>query len=128
MPCTCLFPTPPSDAVISGFLLRNVIDVPGALAEQQRVLKPGGRIVALDTTPPPRNLLTPFIQFHLHTVIPALGRLLSPDGAAYTYLPTSTEAFLSAEALAERLVQAGFRQVGFRRLMFGTVAIHWGVR
>ena len=116
------------DAVVSGFLLRNVIDVPKALAEQQRVLRPGGRVVVLDTTPPPRSLLTPFIQFHLHTIIPALGRLLSPDGAAYTYLPASTEAFLTAEALAERLVQAGFRQVGFRRLMFGTMAVHWGIK
>ena len=122
------FPDETFDAVVSGFLLRNVIDVPAALAEQQRVLKPGGHIVALDTTRPPRNLLTPFIQFHLHTIIPALGRLLSPDGSAYHYLPASTEAFLSAEALAERLMQAGFRQVGFRRVMMGTVAIHWGMR
>lgn len=116
------------DAVVSGYLLRNVIDVPGTLAEQRRVLKPGGRIVTLDTTPPQSSLLRPLINFHLHTVIPTLGRLLSPDGTAYDYLPNSTEAFLSAEALAERLVQSGFREVGFKRLMAGTMAVHWGLK
>jgi demethylmenaquinone methyltransferase/2-methoxy-6-polyprenyl-1,4-benzoquinol methylase len=122
------FPAGSFDAVVSGYLLRNVSDLPQALCEQRRVLKSGGRIVALDTTRPPRNILSPFINFHLHTVIPALGRLLTGDTEAYTYLPDSTQGFLSAEQLAARLVQAGFRQVGFRRLMFGTMAIHWGVK
>ena len=116
------------DAVVSGYMLRNVSDLPQALGEQRRVLKPGGRLMALDTTRPPRSLLSPLINFHLHTVIPALGRLLTGEAEAYTYLPDSTQEFLSAEQLAARLVQAGFRQVGFRRLMFGTMAIHWGVK
>jgi demethylmenaquinone methyltransferase/2-methoxy-6-polyprenyl-1,4-benzoquinol methylase len=122
------FPASSFDAVVSGYLLRNVSDIPQVLCEQRRVLKSGGRIVALDTTRPPRNILSPFINFHLHTVIPALGHLLTGDTEAYTYLPDSTQGFLSAEQLAARLIQAGFRQVGFRRLMFGTMAIHWGVK
>jgi len=120
------FPDETFDSVVSGFLLRNVSDLPQALAEQRRVLKPGGRIVTLDTTPQRRSLLTPFIQFHLHTIIPALGRWLTGDAQAYTYLPDTTEHFLPAEVLAVRLGEAGFGQVGFRRLMFGTIAIHWG--
>ena len=125
------------EAVVSGFLLRNVSDLPQALAEQRRVLKPGGRIVALDTTQPPsawtpgspwENLFTPLIQIHLHTIIPALGRLVTGDAEAYRYLPDSTESFLRAEDLAEGMRAAGFRQVGFRRLMLGTVAIHWGTK
>ncbi len=114
------------DAVVSGFLMRNVIDVLQALREQYRVLKPGGRIVILDTTQPKRNLLWPFIWVHLHVVIPVLGGLLSGRRDAYTYLPDSTEKFLTAESLAEGMRQVGFEQVGFRRLMFGTIAIHWG--
>jgi demethylmenaquinone methyltransferase/2-methoxy-6-polyprenyl-1,4-benzoquinol methylase len=114
------------DAVVSGFLIRNVIDLPQALREQGRVLNPGGRIVILDTTRPPRNLLSPFIRFHLRYVIPTLGRLVAGTGEAYTYLPDSTQAFLTAEQLAEELWLAGFSQVGFRRLMLGTIAIHWG--
>ena len=116
------------DAVVSGFLLRNVIDLPQALREQYRVLKPGGRIIALDTTQPGRSPITPLVRFHMHTIIPLLGRLISGQDDAYIYLPDSSESFLTAEALAAELVQVGFQEVGFRRLNFGTVAIHWGVR
>jgi demethylmenaquinone methyltransferase/2-methoxy-6-polyprenyl-1,4-benzoquinol methylase len=114
------------EAVVSGFLMRNVSDVAQALSEQSRVLRPGGRIVVLDTTRPGRSLLTPFINIHLNYVIPGLGRLLTGQADAYNYLPDSTQAFLTAEQLAQRMQAAGFEQVGFRRLMFGTIAIHWG--
>ncbi|MGH2522509.1 MAG: ubiquinone/menaquinone biosynthesis methyltransferase [Anaerolineales bacterium] len=120
------FPQDTFDAVTSGYLMRNVVDVRRAWAEQYRVLKPGGRVVCLDTTPPPRNVLRPFINFHLHVIIPKLGRLVAGASDAYTYLPDSTENFLPAEALAERMAEAGFKEVQFRRLMFGTMAIHWG--
>ena len=86
----------------------------------------GGWLVALDTTRPQRGLLYPFIRLYLKAVIPILGRLVAGDAEAYTYLPDSTGGFLSAEQLAARLTLAGFREVGFRRAMFGTVAIHWG--
>ncbi len=122
------FPDQHFDAVISGFLLRNVTDLPMALAEQFRVLKPGGMLVALDTTPPPASPLAPFIRFHMHTIIPGLGRLLTGQGDAYNYLPDSTEYFLDPERLAARLVAAGFARVGFVRRMFGTIAIHWAQR
>jgi demethylmenaquinone methyltransferase/2-methoxy-6-polyprenyl-1,4-benzoquinol methylase len=114
--------------VISGFLLRNVPDVNQTLAEHYRVLLPGGRAVSLDTTPPRQNLLRPFIEFHLHHVIPFLGKLLAGDAEAYTYLPNSTEGFLPAESLAERYEQIGFNEASFVRRMFGTVSIHWGVK
>jgi demethylmenaquinone methyltransferase/2-methoxy-6-polyprenyl-1,4-benzoquinol methylase len=120
------FGTSQFDAVVSGYLMRNVVDLRRAWAEQYRVLCPGGRVVCLDTTPPPRNWLRPFINFHLHVVIPLLGRLVAGASDAYTYLPDSTENFLPAEQLGERLREAGFREVGFQRLMFGTMAIHWG--
>jgi demethylmenaquinone methyltransferase/2-methoxy-6-polyprenyl-1,4-benzoquinol methylase len=116
------------DAVVSGFLLRNVIDVPACLAEQFRVLKPGGRIVALDTTRPRKNIFSPFINIYLHVVIPWLGKMLAGDNEAYTYLPDSTENFLEAETLAAHLRAAGFTQVSFRRKMFGSVAMHWGIK
>lgn len=120
------FPDAAFDAVVSGFLMRNVGDVQPVLAEQFRVLKNGGRIVILDTTRPKRHWLSPFIWAHLHLVIPFVGGLISGFRRAYTYLPDSTESFLWAEDLAARLAGAGFQKAGFRRLMFGTVAIHWG--
>ncbi|PWH18416.1 MAG: ubiquinone biosynthesis protein UbiE [Anaerolineae bacterium] len=123
----CLpFGTEQFDAVVSGFLMRNVIDTMAALREQYRVLKPRGRVVILDTTRPRKNVLWPLIWLHLHVIIPGLGMLISGHRDAYTYLPDSTEAFLSAENLAARMAAAGFKQIGYKRLMFGTISIHWG--
>jgi demethylmenaquinone methyltransferase/2-methoxy-6-polyprenyl-1,4-benzoquinol methylase len=120
------FPAESFHAVVSGFMMRNVIDNIAALREQYRVLKLKGRIVILDTTRPKRNLFSPFIWLHMHVIIPFLGTLLSGQRDAYTYLPDSTEAFLTAEELASRMAVIGFKQIGYKRLMFGTIAIHWG--
>src|SRR5687767_15360791 len=79
------FPNDCFDAVTSGFLMRNVIDVPRAFGEQMRVVKPGGKIVCLDTSPPPRNVLRPFILIHLKYIIPLMGRLISGNPDAYKY-------------------------------------------
>lgn len=122
------FPNESFDAVVSGYLLRNVVDLPRALAEQFRVLKPGGRMVTLDTTRPRENLLSPFIRFHMRHVIPTLGGLLTGSRDAYTYLPSTSENFLAAEDLLARIQSAGFVQTGFKRRMFGTMAIHWGIK
>jgi len=122
---SCLpFPADYFDAVISGFLLRNVADLAMCLAEQRRVLKPGGHFVSLDTTPPPATPLLPLLRFHLHTVIPALGTLIAGQTEAYRYLPDTTEGFLEPEKLAARLSSSGFEQVRFERRMLGTIAIH----
>lgn len=64
------FPDKSFDAVTSGYLLRNVPDIPQTLREQFRVLKTGGKIVVLDSSPPPKNLLRPFIMIHLRYTIP----------------------------------------------------------
>jgi demethylmenaquinone methyltransferase/2-methoxy-6-polyprenyl-1,4-benzoquinol methylase len=122
------FPDQSFDAVVSGYLLRNVTGLQQALEEQYRVLRPGGRMVCLDTTRPTPNLLTPLIWLHMHVIIPGLGGLLTGQRDAYTYLPDSSEAFLRAEELAARMAAAGFRKVAYERRMFGTMAIHWGQR
>jgi demethylmenaquinone methyltransferase / 2-methoxy-6-polyprenyl-1,4-benzoquinol methylase len=114
------------EAVISGFLMRNVGDLNAALKEQYRVLKPGGRMLILETTQPHSGILSPFVRFHMRTIIPWIGGLVSGDWEAYRYLPASSEAFLSAEELAGRMISSGFIEVGFHRRMAGTIAIHWG--
>jgi len=70
--------------------------------------------------------LRPLVWIHMHVLIPLIGRLVSGNPEAYRYLPDSSEAFLSADKLAEEMASAGFVGVGYRRLMFGTIAIHWG--
>ena len=114
------------NAVVSGFLMRNVIDLQKALEEQHRVLKNGGRIVILDTTRPKKNVLSPFIWLHMHFIIPALGRFLTGSKEAYRYLTITTEDFVTAEEMATRMAIAGFQKIDFQRFMFGTIAIHWG--
>jgi demethylmenaquinone methyltransferase/2-methoxy-6-polyprenyl-1,4-benzoquinol methylase len=116
------------DAVTSGYLMRNVIDINRSLSEQLRVLKTGGRIVILDSSPPPPSLLRPFINIHLRYVIPALGRLVvGKSGAdAYEYLPQSTQAFKTPEDLAQLMRGAGIVNVQYRTFAFGTMAVHWG--
>jgi demethylmenaquinone methyltransferase/2-methoxy-6-polyprenyl-1,4-benzoquinol methylase len=120
------FPAGYFDAVTSGFLMRNVIDVQKAFSEQMRVLKPGGRVVVLESSPPKRNLLRPFILMHLNFVIPTLGRLVTGNADAYRYLPDSTQQFRDPDSLAAVMRQVGFEDVDYKLFMFGTIAVHVG--
>lgn len=122
------FPDDTFDAVTSGFLMRNVIDVPSACREQYRVTKPGGRVVVLESSPPKDNLLKPFIGIHLNYVIPTMGKLITGQSDAYHYLPDSTQSFQGPEQLAETMRAAGFANVGYRLFMFGTIAVHVGTK
>ena len=116
------------DAVMSGYLVRNVIDIRRTLSEQLRVLKPGGRIVILDTSPPPHNILRPFILAYLKFGIPILGRIIGGKQAAdaYKYLPESTQSFKTPQELAALMREAGVQNIEYRTFMFGTMAVHWG--
>ncbi len=113
------------EAVLSAFLLRNVPDVEIALREQSRVLRPGGRMIALDTTPAV-GWLRPLLRLYLGRVVPALARLLTGQAGAYSYLAASTDGFVPAPQLARHFERAGLQQVGFVRRGLGAVAIHWG--
>ncbi|HLA43374.1 MAG TPA: ubiquinone/menaquinone biosynthesis methyltransferase [Aggregatilineales bacterium] len=120
------FPDETFDAVMSGYLFRNVPDIERALSEQCRILRSGGRMATLDTCPPPDNLLRPFILIHLKYLIPTLGKIIAPDPDAYTYLPASTMRYKTPEDFAVLMRNAGFLNVSYQRFMFGTMAVHWG--
>lgn len=122
------FPDNIFDAVVSGFMIRNVVDRVAAFREMARVTRPGGRVVCLETAPPSNALLSPLFRLYFFRIVPLIGGLVAGDRQAYSYLPHSTEDFPPPPALARLLEQAGLRNVFFREYMFGTVAIHVGTK
>lgn len=114
------------DGAIVAFGIRNVADLDAGLAEVHRVLRPGARFVILEFSTPPSRLVRAGYHAYFHHVLPAIGRLVSGHGSAYTYLPMSVAHFPTEQALAERLTRAGFTDVSWRRVSFGIAAIHVG--
>jgi demethylmenaquinone methyltransferase/2-methoxy-6-polyprenyl-1,4-benzoquinol methylase len=114
------------DVVTNAFLLRNLPDLDVALREMTRVLRPGGQLVCLDMTAPPRTPFAMLYRLYFNRLAPPLAGLLSGDRAAYRYLPSSLEGFPDAEALASQLRDAGLAGVAYRRFAGGAVALHTG--
>jgi demethylmenaquinone methyltransferase/2-methoxy-6-polyprenyl-1,4-benzoquinol methylase len=111
------------DGAIISFGLRNVLDIPKALSEMHRVIKPGGWMVNLDTCPKPA---LPGMQWYFSNIMPLIGRLLSKDQQAYQYLSTSTKHFLSPAELKTAFEAVGCRNVKSRTLMLGSVSMQVG--
>ncbi len=110
-----------------GFGLRNMGDVPKALAEMARVVQPGGRVVILEIVPRKSKGLAPWlINLYFRRVVPVLGRFLTGEREAYTYLPRSVDAFPLAGELIHLMEDAGLRNVSYRNAGMGMVAIHVG--
>ena len=111
------------DVVTAAFGLRNLVPLPEAAREIQRVLTPGGRFLALDSVAPARTWFAPFHALYLRHMVPLLGRL-SPDPNAYRYLSESIFDFGPPDAVARRLEEAGFEApVRVRPLLLGAVAL-----
>ncbi len=116
------------DAACSGFMMRNVLDVRAAFAEQTRVVKSGGRVVCLEITRPASRLFRPIFDLYFFRLVPLIGGLISGQPQAYRYLPQSTINFPRPAELARIMLSVGLRDVRYQTAMLGTVALHWGTK
>lgn len=116
------------DCVTTGFAMRNVIDIEAAFREMRRVVKPGGRVVCLEVGRPNHALIRFFHGLYTRGVVPLLGKLITGDGDAYTYLPSSMGKYPPPPELASIMRSAGLRYVEYRQLTFGAVAVHSGIK
>jgi len=112
-------------AATVGWGIRNLSDRERGFAELARVVRPGGRVVCLEMSTPAGWAARPAAVWTDHAV-PVIGRLVTGDSDAYRYLPDSARRFPGAPELAGIMRDAGLRDIGFRRLMLGVVAIHVG--
>ncbi|MFC0600179.1 ubiquinone/menaquinone biosynthesis methyltransferase [Streptomyces palmae] len=115
------------DGITEGYLLRNVSDLDTVLREQHRVLKPGGRMVILETCPP-SGITKPVMNWGVRTVVPLLGQMVARDRSSYSYLESSTLAFESPQQIARMLKELGFKDIGWRKKFFGTNVILWATK
>ena len=122
------FPDGSFACATAGFSLRNMPDLGQALTEMVRVVKPGGRVTTLELTPVPDGWRFRLFRWYFHQVVPLMGQIVAGDRSAYTYLPQSVDRFLQADCLAGLFRNLGLVDVGYRRLGFGTVTLHWGHR
>ena len=112
-----------------GFGVRNFVDLPRALQEIARVVRPSGRVVVLEIVRIEGNgLFSRAFPLYFRHVTPWIGAVLAGDREAYTYLPESVQHFHSARELAATMEQAGLRIVSIRELALGAVAIITGER
>jgi demethylmenaquinone methyltransferase/2-methoxy-6-polyprenyl-1,4-benzoquinol methylase len=114
------------DAVTIAFGIRNVVEVPKALAEMHRVLKPGGRVLILEFSMPRNWLVRKLYPFHLRGILPCLGGMISGDHYAYRYLNKTVETFPHGEEFCDLMQQAGFVEVEAAPLAFGIATIYRG--
>lgn len=117
-------PSDSFDAVLVAYGIRNFEDLDRGLREMLRVMKPGGHMVIIELTAPRKFPMKQFFWLYSHVLMPVMGRLISHDGRAYSYLPATMEAFPQGEQMQGILQRAGFRDVRFRRFTFGLSTLY----
>jgi demethylmenaquinone methyltransferase/2-methoxy-6-polyprenyl-1,4-benzoquinol methylase len=114
------------DAVTVAFGVRNFEHLEQGMREMQRVLKPNGRLFVLEFSKPMKAPMKQLFRFYFHRVMPAVGRTVSKDSAAYTYLPKSVDAFPEGQAFLDILAKAGLREGKAEPLTGGIATLYTG--
>ena len=123
--CTALsFPDNRFDAITVAFGVRNFEDLDEGLREMHRVLDSDGKLVILELSEPEWFPMKQLYALYSKVVIPTLGKLLSKDRSAYTYLPQSIKAFPQGEVMKEIILKAGFKEACFKRLTLGICTLY----
>lgn len=116
------------DAITVAFGVRNYQNLDKGLSEMYRVLKPNKPLVVLEFSKPSNWFFKQIYFFYFCNVLPFIGKLISKDSRAYTYLPESVRAFPDGSVFANKLKEAGFKSVKCTSLTFGISTIYEAVK
>jgi demethylmenaquinone methyltransferase / 2-methoxy-6-polyprenyl-1,4-benzoquinol methylase len=116
------------DAVTVAFGVRNFENLEKGLREIFRVLKPGGKLIVLEFSRPRTFPMKQAYNFYFKVILPRIGRFVSSDKSAYTYLPESVEAFPDGANFLRILESVGFKQTQCKALTFGISSIYSGTK
>lgn len=112
------------DCITVAYGVRNFSDLAAGYREMRRVLRPGGSLCVIELSTPVNKLVKPFYNLYTKHVIPLVGRMVSKDTRAYSYLPESIAAVPQRQAMCELMRSAGFAEASFRSLTFGVCTIY----
>lgn len=122
------FPDNQFDAITVAFGIRNFEDLDKGLREMYRVLVPEGHLVILELSYPEKFIIKQLYDIYAGLIIPTIGKMLSKDHMAYTYLPQTIKAFPQGEVMKNILHKAGFRKAIFKRLTFGACTLYFATK
>ena len=116
------------DAVMVAFGVRNFENLEKGLSEMFRVINQNGQVMILEFSKPKKFPVKQLYNFYFRFILPSLGKMISGDSSAYTYLPESVGKFPDGDAFLNILQKIGFKEVKQIKLTFGIASIYWGLK